>query len=185
MLKVRYLVDTVTGLAGFVITLLVWLPTGYHLSTALMNIFAIIGLFRLNLIGAADSKKSRFQRLHFAGLSITIIALLLLYLNISFGNLLILPGLLMVALFHIIELLLNARKDYFNILHILIYLVGLVYITQVQYHYSTGLSESQTIAVLNLLIFSTLIFTGMRGLTKRTKQDLGVDETPIDYPDKE
>jgi len=182
MRKVRYLIDSVAGLAGLSIMVLLLFSSDYVVSKSTLNLFALIGLFRLNLLDNQNKIKSKYYRLHFIGLTLTIVSFLLIYLDVNFGKLLVLPGIGFVALYHIIDLIRNAEKDYLNVMHIVIYVLGFMYIAKLYIHFDFGMGEDVLIKLLNSCIFLTLIIKGVRGLIAKEKVDYEVDETPIDFP---
>ena len=182
MLNIRHLIDILTGTAGLVISLMVFLPNSYHASSQLMMIAALIGLLRLNLWGANQSKKSNYQKIHMIGLALVIVAMILIYINIDFGNLLLLPAAFLVAIYYMIELWLQSKKDYLNVMHIFIYITGLIYVTELKTHWGLIMRADQLLVTLNIFIISTLIISGFRGLIQKSKNEFNVDETPIDFP---
>jgi hypothetical protein len=134
------------------------------------------------MIETKITKRSNYNKLQFLGLAITIAAMLMLYLDISYGNILLIIGVGLVCIYQIIELVLAVKKDYLNILHILIYFTGIIYVIQINYHIYMGANDFYLFALLNMLVFTTLTISGMRSLMKKTPIDVDANEVPIDFP---
>ena len=119
------------------------------------------------------------------GLALVIVSMILIYLDIDFGNLLLLPAAFLVALYYLIELWIQTKKDYLNVMHILIYIIGLLFVTELRTHWYLILSNHQLLILLNIFIFSTLIISGFRGLVEKNSAVFNVEETPIDFPSED
>ncbi len=183
MAKFRYLIDTLTGLAGLVFfAYVVFQFFKTDIEPNFSYIFLFIGLFRLNMLETKITKRSNYSRLQFIGLAITIAAMLMIYLDVLYGNILLIIGVGLVCVYQIVELVLAVKKDYLNILHILIYLTGIVYVIQINYHIYVGANDFYLFALLNMLVFSTLTISGIRSLTNKEPIDADANEVPIDYP---